>query len=279
MGRKSNSIEYQEYSAFLDLLAEAAAKITLPMFKQPLDVINKGQKLQLAFDPVTEADKQAEEIICQLIHKSYPGHNILGEEFGLTSPKTIPEKPHNDAPVQVWTWVIDPIDGTRAYICGIPTWGTLIALNKGGKPVIGMLDQPYLKERYMGTAEGAFLNGEKIHCRPCLKLSEAIISTTDPTQFFAHVDDAEAFKRVASKARMVRNGYDCYAYAMVAAGFIDVVIESGLEAYDIQALIPIIEGAGGIVTDWSGGSAAEGGQIVASGTRELHQQVLALLTP
>jgi len=266
MGQSLSEFEVKEYTDFLDTLADAAAEITLPMFKRPLTVVNKGKKLQLDYDPVTEADKQSETAIRKLINQTYPDHNILGEELGAENNRK-----------SKYTWVIDPIDGTRAYICGIPTWGTLVALNDGEKTLIGMLDQPYLKERYHGTPEASFLNGVKITCRPCTELSQATISTTDPTQFFACEEDLHAFNRVAAKARLVRNGYDCYAYAMVAAGFIDVVIESGLEAYDIQAMIPIVEGAGGIITSWTGGSAAEGGQIVASATPALHEQVLSLL--
>lgn len=272
MNEKMNRVaDIKEYSDFLHQLAKAASEVTLSMFKKPVDVINKGRKLQLDFDPVTAADQGAETAIRALINQTYPHHNILGEEQGS-------EHNHggsNNEPD--WTWVIDPIDGTRAYICGIPTWGTLVALNDGTRPILGMLDQPYLKERYIGNPQASTLNGQPIYCRPCKDISEATISTTDPTQFFAIAADLTAFNRVAAKARLVRNGYDCYAYAMVAAGFMDVVIESGLEAYDIQALIPIIEGAGGVVSDWSGNDASEGGQVVASATLQLHEQVLGLL--
>jgi len=260
-----------EYTDFLNRLANAAAEITLSRFKKPINVTNKGQKLGLDYDPVTKADHDTEKAIRSLINQYYPDHSILGEEQGHD------QKKGRNKDNGHWTWVIDPIDGTRAYICGIPTWGTLVALNDGARPLYGMLDQPYLKERYIGTPEGAYLNGQKINCRPCRDLSEATISTTDPTQFFSTAEDARCFHRVAAQARLIRNGYDCYAYAMVATGFMDVVIESGLEAYDIQALIPIIEGAGGIITDWTGGSAAEGGQVVAAATPELHAQVLTLL--
>jgi len=271
MGRIPGAEEITEYTGFLNRLADSAAEITLPLFKKPVEVANKGRKLDLDYDPVTEADRNAEQAIRQLINQSYPDHNILGEEHGA-------EHNSKDKSADQWTWVIDPIDGTRAYICGIPTWGTLVALNNGEEAVIGMLDQPYLRERYIGVPDGATLNGARLRCRPCTTLSQATVSTTDPSQFFASAADRRAFERVAERARLVRNGYDCYAYAMVAAGFIDVVIESGLEAYDIQALIPIVTGAGGIVTTWDGGPAEQGGRIVASATRELHEQVLALLT-
>jgi len=267
--------QIKEYTNFLGQLAEAAAAITLPMFKKPLDVINKGRKLNLDFDPVTKADQQSEQAMRAMINGAYPSHNILGEELGHEK-NTGQNNGQNNSGEQ-WTWVIDPIDGTRAYICGIPTWGTLVALNNGQRPLYGMLDQPYLQERYIGTPDGAYLNDRKISCRPCKNLSDATISTTDPSQFFTNETEVQAFQRIAAKARLTRNGYDCYAYAMVAAGFMDVVIETGLEAYDIQALIPIVEGAGGRVTDWNGGDAAAGGQVVASATTELHDQVLTLL--
>ncbi|VAV96213.1 Histidinol-phosphatase [alternative form] [hydrothermal vent metagenome] len=270
MGRSPGTEEIKEYSDFLNRLADAASQTTLPMFKKPLEITNKGHKLDLDYDPVTQADRQAEEVIRQLIKRYYPDHNILGEEHGA-------EQNYSPGTDRQYTWVIDPIDGTRAYICGIPTWGTLIALNDGEKPFIGMLDQPYLKERYLGTAKGAYLNNTAIYCRPCTEISKATVSTTDPTQFFAAPEDVKAYERVARKAQLVRNGYDCYAYAMVAAGFMDVVIESGLEPYDIQALIPIVEGAGGMITDWKGGTASNGGQVVASATAKLHEQVLDLL--
>lgn len=262
--------QIREYTDFIDELANAAADITLAHFKKPVEITNKGRKLNSDFDPVTVADRGAEKAIRKLIRARYPDHDILGEEGG--------EESHGiESWVERWKWVIDPIDGTRAFISGIPTWGTLVALHDGERPVIGLMDQPYLKERYLGTPDGAFLNGEKIACRDCTDISTATLSTTDPTQFFATDEDRKAFERVAAKANLVRNGYDCYAYAMVAAGHMDVVIESGLEAYDIQAMIPLVEGAGGMLTDWSGGAADQGGQVVASANKELHKQVLGLI--
>lgn len=270
MAKTHEALHVQEYSEFLRILADAAAEITLPLFRKPMDITNKGRKLGLDFDPVTLADSQAEKAIRALINQHYPDHDILGEEQGL-------EENGPGGWSDRWTWVIDPIDGTRAFISGIPTWGTLIALNNGAKPMLGLLDQPFLKERYIGTPDGTTLNGERISCRPCTQLSEATLSTTDPTQFFATDADRKAFDKVAAKARLVRNGYDCYAYAMVAAGHMDVVVESGLEPYDIQALIPIVEGAGGMVSSWSGGPAGQGGQVVACATKALHKQVLEIL--
>ena len=268
MSDNLNLDEIKEYVDFLHILADAAAEITLQSFRAPLDVINKGRKLQSDFDPVTQADRDAEEVIRRLILEKYPRHNLVGEEHGHET---------NSSGADGLSWIIDPIDGTRAYITGIPLWGTLIALNDGQRPVIGMMDQPYLKERYIGSPMGSSLNGSPLHCRPCSDIALATLSTTDPVQLFATDDDRHAFERVAAKANLVRNGYDCYAYMMVAAGHMDVVIESGLESYDIQPLVPIIENAGGIVTSWDGGSPDDGGQIIACGDKALHAQALDIL--
>ena len=246
-------------------LGDAAAAVSLKYFKKPMEVLSKGAKLGTNFDPVTVADRNVEHAIRTLITERFPDHNILGEEHGT-------ENKNSD-----FTWVIDPIDGTRSFISGIPTWGTLIALHDGNNPIVGMLDQPYLKERYIGTAQSSNLNGEKINVRPCPDIFSATISCTDPLQLFTNEDEQDKFFRVAAGAKLMKNGYDCYAYAMIAAGFMDVVVEAGLEPYDIQALIPIIEGAGGIVTNWQGGPADQGGQVVACGDKRLHEQVIGLL--
>ncbi len=253
------------YSDFLNELANAAATVSLEYFKKPIKITSKGPKLNTDFDPVTIADRNTEKKIRELIRARFPDHNILGEE------EADEQKNSN------FTWIIDPIDGTRAYITGVPTWGTLIALRDNDKSIIGLLDQPYLRERYIGTPSGTLLNGKPIKTRPCDSIFNATISTTDPLQLFADDDERDRFFRVAAGAKMMRNGYDCYAYAMVASGFMDVVIESGLNAHDIQALIPIIEGAGGLVTNWQGESVNEGGQVVACGDKRLHEQVIGLL--
>ncbi|WP_417317460.1 histidinol-phosphatase [Emcibacter sp.] len=268
MSDNLNPDEIKEYVDFLHILGDAAAEVTLNLFRAPLNVTNKGSKLQSDFDPVTKADQDAEEVIRRIIHEKYPDHNLIGEEHGSEN--------FSGAGAEM-NWIIDPIDGTRSFIAGIPLWGTLIALNNGSGPVVGMMDQPYLKERYIGSPLGSTLNGNAISCRSCPDISRATLSTTDPVQLFATDDDRAAFEKVAAKANMVRNGYDCYAYMMVASGHMDVVIESGLESYDIQPLIPIIENAGGFVTCWDGGSPDQGGQIVACGDRTLHTQVLDIL--
>ena len=227
---------------FAGRLADASGAVILPYFRTEMPVDDKADLWGGAkgYDPVTEADRNAEAAIRALIEAEYPGHGILGEEHG--------EKKGTEP----FTWVLDPIDGTRAFITGLPLWGTLIALNDGTKPVVGVMDQPFTKERYIGNPAGAFLDGRRLKTRACPSLAHARLMTTSP-HLFRTEEDRAAFERVAAKAQLVRYGGDCYAYAMIAAGQVDVVVETGLEAYDIQALIPIVEGAGGRVTSWEGG--------------------------
>ncbi|HVY84934.1 MAG TPA: histidinol-phosphatase [Caulobacterales bacterium] len=249
---------------FADTLADAARAAILPYFRNAHSVEHKGGS---RFDPVTEADRGAEKAMRALIEREFPEHGVIGEEFGT--------KPSKSG----YSWALDPVDGTRAFIAGLPLWGVLIALAYEGKPIIGVMDQPYLDERYKGWGVGASLTtrGETrpLRTRSCEKLSDAILSTTDATLF--HGAETHAFERVRAAARLTRYGYDCYAYAMVAMGGIDVVIESGLRAWDIQALIPIVEGAGGGVTSWDGGDAAHGGQVLACGDARVREEAMTLL--
>ncbi|MDA5192865.1 histidinol-phosphatase [Govanella unica] len=256
--------EIAEYAAFAERLADAATAVTLKYFRNPIDVVNKAAGE--AFDPVTAADRDAEAIIRALITETYPDHGIFGEEHGQST-ATLKNGP---------TWVIDPIDGTRAFISGLPLWGTLIALNDGTRPVIGLIDHPATGERFMGTPGQATGNRQPIKTRACTSLASAILSTTDPDLFLAG-DERAAYDAVAAKVRLKRYGYDCYAYAMVAAGHLDLVIESGLQPYDVQAVIPVIEAAGGVMTSWSGGPADQGGQVIAAGDRRLHAAALDIL--
>ena len=179
-------------------------------------------------------------------------------------------------------WVLDPIDGTRAFICGLPTWGTLIGLTRNGTAVRGLMHQPYLGERFLGDGRTATVRTAKaerrLRTRRIEHLSDAILATTDP-RLFAEGEERERFRAVEDSVRMSRYGADCYAYCMLAAGQIDLVVEAGLQPYDIVALIPIVEGAGGVVTAWDGGPATGGGRIVAAGDRRLHEAALALLGP
>lgn len=248
-------------------LADAAGSAILPHFRTALDISNKAGS---GFDPVTDADRAAERVMREILAEARPDDGIIGEEYEDT-----PSRNGRN-------WVLDPVDGTRAFIAGIPVWGTLIALNNGGTPHLGMIDQPYLRERYWGTqgkARAAARGGERvIHTRTCRDLSTAILSTTTPEMFEEGAERA-AFERVAASCQFIRFGCDCYAYAMLASGFIDLVIESSLAPYDIQAPIGLVEAAGGIVTDWRGGPAHRGGQCIAAGDRTVHEQALELLRP
>lgn len=250
--------------AFADTLADAARAAILPYFRATHAVIDKGTA---AFDPVTDADRAAERVIRELIARDYPGHAILGEEYG-------------GALVQSgYQWIIDPIDGTRAFIAGLPLWGVLIGLYYDGKPLIGVMDQPYLDERYRGWNTGANATARgatrTLKTRACAGLSEAILSTTDNTLFSGA--ESDAFARVRGAARLTRYGYDCYAYCMVAAGYMDGVIESRLKPFDIAALIPILTGAGGGVCAWDGGDASGGGRVLAYGDACMRDEAIALL--
>jgi myo-inositol-1(or 4)-monophosphatase len=261
----SISADLETLMTFAHLLADASGAAIMPHFRKALTIENKRAA---GFDPVTIADKAAESTIRALIEEHCPDHGILGEEHGE-------KKAQSNL-----TWVIDPIDGTRAFMTGSPMWGTLIALNDNGQPVLGILDQPFLRERFYGTAQASFcrdsIGQTKLQTRKGLPLGQAVLSTTHPG-LFAAPSEKSAFESVAKWARMTQYGGDCYAYALLAMGFIDIVIEVGLKPYDIQALIPVIEGAGGVVTNWRGGSAANGGQIIACGDARLHQEVLELV--
>lgn len=219
------------------------------------------------FDPVTVADRASEAAMLEVLARLRPQDAVLGEEYGLRG---------GDSGL---TWVLDPIDGTRGYLSGTPTWGVLIALSDAQGPILGVIDQPYIGERFLGGLGLAEVHGPQgaraLACRPARPLSEAILFSTFPE--VGSPAEAEAFRRVASQARLVRYGMDCYAYALVAAGQIDLVIEAGLQSYDVQAPIAVIEAAGGVVSDWQGGPAHQGGQILAAANPAIHAQALALL--
>lgn len=251
----------EQYRLFAEELADAAAVAIQPYFRQPLDIEDKGGRL---FDPVTVADKAAEQAMRRLISSRYPEHGILGEEEGQAIGSS------------ALTWVLDPIDGTRAFITGLPLWGTLIALNDGHKPVLGVMNQPFTGERYIGTPAGAWCNGTPLRTRACSTLSSATLMCTTPDMFETPARRA-AFEQVAGQARLSRFGGDCYAYCMLASGHVDVIVEACLQPYDVQALMPIIEGAGGVITAWDGGTAQQGGAVVACGDARLHAQVIEML--
>ncbi|MEO3384782.1 histidinol-phosphatase [Mesorhizobium sp. CAU 1741] len=249
---------------FMMRLADAAAEQTLPRFRQAGLVDNK---LTTGFDPVTEADREAELAIRALIREAFPDHGILGEEFGSEN---------SDAR---HVWVIDPIDGTRAFISGMPLWGTLVGLTDNGDAVEGMMSQPFIGELFWTEGDRSLYQGPRgnrtLSTKTTTDLADALMCTTTPTLFV----DAKrvSYDNLESKVRLARYGTDCYAYAMLAAGHIDLVVETGLQPYDIVALVPIIEKAGGVVTTWDGGPAEKAGDIVAAATPELHEAALAML--
>jgi histidinol phosphatase-like enzyme (inositol monophosphatase family) len=249
---------------FLFALAAAAERETLPRFRRNGRVENK---LAAGFDPVTEADQAAELAIRRLIENEYPQHGILGEEHGSVRL----DSRH--------VWVIDPIDGTRAFISGIPVWGTLIGLKEDGIAKTGLMAQPFTGEMFYALEGEAFLQhrGEKrkLKCRETNSLADATLMTTTPAMFKG---EARArYDALEARARLPRYGCDCYAYAMLAAGFIDLVVETRLNPYDIVAMIPIIENAGGVVRTWDGGRAEGGGNIIAAASEALSEQAMAVM--
>lgn len=260
------SKEHVALTEFAVELAAAAAQAIMPYFRTPLDVIDKRELgLDTQYSPVTIADRNAEQAMRALIAARHPGHGIIGEEFGA----------ENESAARVW--ILDPIDGTKAFISGLPVWGTLIGLIEEGRPVLGLMHQPFTGETYLGLADGgATLNGAPISSSDCTRLATARVFSTDVTMFGSDAERA-VNARLVETARLRRYGGDCYGFAMLAAGHIDLMVENGLQPYDILPLVPLIEAAGGIVTGWDGGRPDDGGKIVAAATRELHAETLEVL--
>ncbi len=255
-----------EFEAFAVELSRLAAEVSLPFFRAAFEQVNKADGG--AFDPVTEADRAAERALRALINDRYPDHGIIGEEYGSER-----EDAEN-------VWILDPIDGTRAFISGLPVWTTLVSLRQGGTPVIGAIGQPYIGEIFLGGPSGARLisrDGERpLNTRKGTALSQALSATTDPDIFQG--EDREAWERVKQSVRLARYGCDAYAYAMVADGRLDLVVESELKVWDWSALMPVVTAAGGSFTSWSGDAPrADDGRVIAAGDAELAKAVLAVL--
>lgn len=254
-----------DFAAFVNDLADLSGRTIAPFFRSAMVAENKAGPG--AFDPVTEADRAAEAAMRARIRKSFPAHGVEGEEFG------------NEGSSAEYVWVLDPIDGTAAFISGLPLWGTLIGLKRHGEPVYGMMSQPFTGERFYGDCgQSSYERAGQtriIRTRRCASLAEATLASTSPHLFSE--TEAPAFQRVQRAARMTRYGADCYAYCMLAAGHIDLVVEAGLKPCDIAPLIPIIQGAGGVVTSWDGGSAVNGGRVIAAGDPALHAEAMRLL--
>jgi inositol-phosphate phosphatase/L-galactose 1-phosphate phosphatase/histidinol-phosphatase len=250
-----------EHLALAEALADAAGQVIRGYFRQPVAVDDKPDS-----SPVTIVDREAEAVMRRLIAARFPEHGIFGEEHG------------RDRADAEFVWLLDPIDGTKSFISGVPLFGTLIALLHHGRPVLGIIDQPIARERWIGIAgRPSTLNGAPIRTRPCAAPETATLFSTTPDMFTG--DDAARFDRLRRAVKLTRYGADCYAYGLLAAGFIDCVAESCLKPYDWSALIPVIEGAGGIVTDWQGATLGFGsdGRVVACGDRRLHERALGFL--
>jgi myo-inositol-1(or 4)-monophosphatase len=253
-----------DFSTFVDQLAKASGETILPFFRTSLAVENK---LARGFDPVTVADRAAEDAMRALIRKNVPEHGILGEERGTE---------RADAE---YVWVLDPIDGTKSFISGMVAWGTLIGLMRFGEPVFGTMHQPFTREHFSGDGGAARYRGptgnRDMRVRPCASLSEAVLFTTSP--LLMNDADRAQFGKVENAAKLSRYGGDCYAYCMLAAGNIDLVIETEIKPHDIVPLIPIVNGAGGIITTWEGAPAQNGGRIIAAGDKRTHAAAMEML--
>ncbi|WP_306115936.1 MULTISPECIES: inositol monophosphatase family protein [unclassified Roseovarius] len=247
-------------------VADAARQAVLPFFRS--EGLSADNKAGQGFDPVTEGDRATERAMRDVLAKLRPEDGILGEEYATQ---------HGTSGL---TWVLDPIDGTRGFMSGTPTWGVLIAVSDENGPIYGIVDQPYIGERFEGGLDLARVVGPQgerhLRTRGDCALADAVLYTTFPE--VGTPDEGAAFKEVASNVKLTRYGMDCYAYALIAAGQVDLVIEAGLQIYDIQAPLAVVEAAGGIVTDWQGGPAHQGGRILAAGGRQQHEAALEILS-
>ncbi|NKB39252.1 MAG: histidinol-phosphatase [Gammaproteobacteria bacterium] len=263
----SREEEIQLLTDFVTDIARDSGEIALKYFRSDLKVENKQSDGK--FDPVTLADTEIEAFLRDKISAKYPGHSIVGEEEGETRGS------------EPFKWFIDPIDGTRGFVAGSPMWGTLVGVMENDLCVAGVMNQPFLNETFVGSETGAFLinnQGKKqIKCSETEKISDAVLCCTHLSMF--HTGKAlDRFVRIAESCRFSRFGTDCYGYGMLAHGFVDLIVESSLKSFDIMALIPIVEAAGGVVSNWQGDSVAMGGDVVAAATPALHEQALKFLS-
>lgn len=255
--------ELDRYLALAGACADAAGEVLAHYFRKPLDVDTKADAT-----PVTQADRDAEIAMRALIADALPDHGILGEELAAVNPGA------------EFTWVLDPIDGTKSFITGKPMFGTLVALARDGVPLLGLINQPIIHERWLGAAgKPTTFNGAPARTRPCARIGDAILYTTSPHLFSE--DEGAAFARLSARVRHALYGGDCYSYGLLASGHADIVVEAGLKPYDYAALVPVVEGAGGRITDWQGRplTLASDGRVLAAGDAALHAEVLAILSP
>jgi myo-inositol-1(or 4)-monophosphatase len=254
-------VDLSPYRTFLTELATESGAFLAPLFGQPgLAVELKGD-----LSPVTAADRGAEEILRRRIASRFPGHGVIGEEFGA------------DRPDAEFVWVLDPVDGTKAFITGVPLWGTLIALLHQGQPVLGCIHQPVLGQLVIGDGAATTANGRPVRCRPTRLLDEATLLTSDPLNP-ARYQDGRRFEALARRARLVRTWGDCYGYLLLATGWADIVVDPIMNPWDIAALVPVVRGAGGVISDWRGNGPYPAESTVACATPELHATVIAALS-
>ena len=258
--------DWAELTRFAMALAKASAAAILPYFRQNTRVDVKDGPV---WDPVTEGDRAGERAIRQLIEAHYPEHGIHGEEYGVKEARS------------PFTWVLDPVDGTRAFVCGMPTWATLIGLSHAGRPVLGLMNQPVVGEMFYGTPEGAWHEyrgaTSAIATRKGVNLSRATVGTTAP-ELYRSEDNQRRFQALRAKAQLTRYGGDSYFFCMLAAGHLDIAMDCGLQPYDITPLLPIITGAGGAAAEWTGGDLMQGGNVLTAGSRELLDEALAIMS-
>jgi histidinol phosphatase-like enzyme (inositol monophosphatase family) len=263
----SPAAEFQAIVRVAQELADLSGPVILKHFRKPMPVENKAAGS--AFDPVTKADRGAEKVIAQTLAARFPDHGVVGEEFGTK------------AGTSAFQWVIDPIDGTRSFIIGSPLWGTLIGVLKNGVPYFGLMDQPFTGERFWSGDRASYCSVRggrpvRLKTRPCPRLEDAVLTSTHP-DLFEGPERIAVLTELKNATRLTRYGGDCYGYCLLAAGHIDIIIETDLKPYDIVALVPIIERAGGQVTTWTGADASSGGNIIATGDARLHEAALKLI--
>lgn len=257
--------DWQDLTRFAVALAKASAVEILPYFRCNTQIdVKEGP----VWDPVTEGDRAGERVIRQMIEERYPDHGIHGEEYGIKEGRS------------GFTWILDPVDGTRSFVCGMPTWATLIGLSFEEKPVLGLMNQPFVGDMFYGSPVGAWLDHRgdthAIRTRTGIRLSSATIGTTAP-ELYRSEKDRLAFERLRQTAQLTRYGGDAYFFAVMAAGHIDIAMDANLQAYDIAPLLPIVTGAGGVYAEWTGGNAAKGGNVITAGSQALLDEALATL--
>jgi histidinol phosphatase-like enzyme (inositol monophosphatase family) len=258
--------DWAELTRFAITLAHESAKAILPYFRQNTHVEVKDGPV---WDPVTEGDRAGERTIRALIEKHFPDHGIHGEEYGVREARS------------PFTWVLDPVDGTRSFVCGMPTWATLIGLSFEGRPVLGLMNQPVVGDMFYGSPEGAWHDyrgtSSRITTRKGVPLARATLGTTAP-ELYRSAENQRRFQALKAMAQLTRYGGDAYFFCMMAAGHIDIAMDCGLQPYDITPLLPIVTGAGGVAAEWTGGDMSQGGNVITAGSQDLLEEALAVMS-